>query len=172
MFAFEPDQKSCEEFQRNMKRNQIKNITLIQKALWSDNTELRFIDIKDRGMLMESNSLSRDGETTPVIATTHDNFVNEKSLDRVDFIKMDIEGSEFEVLKGSSNALKQFDVKLAIASYHEVDGKIISEEVEKLLRRYGYAAKTTYPMHLTTYGWKKTKIFKDIYPFPIKDLNR
>jgi hypothetical protein len=68
---------------------------------------------------------------------------------------MDIEGAEIEALKGSINTLKEFDVKLATASYHEVDGKKTSNEVEKLLHKCGYDAKTTYLMHLTTYGCKK-----------------
>jgi hypothetical protein len=77
-------------------------------------------------------------------------------MDRIDFIKMDVEGAEIEALKGSMNTLKEFDVNLAIASYHEVDGKKTSHEVEKLLSEYGYEAKTSFPMHLTTFGFKKS----------------
>jgi FkbM family methyltransferase len=155
VFAFEPDKKNSEEFQRNIDRNKTKNIMIIQKALWSEERELRFIDTGDRGILMESKSIFDEQRTAPVIATSIDDFVKEQYLDCVDFIKMDIEGAEMEVLKGAINTLMEYDVNLAIASYHEVDGKKISGEIENLLRKCGYEAKTTYPMHLTTYGKKK-----------------
>jgi FkbM family methyltransferase len=158
VFAFEPDKKICEELQQNIKRNQIKNIAIIQKGLWSEDTELKFSDTGDGGILAESRFMVSDTKndaTTSLKVTTIDNFVKEHSLDRINFIKMDIEGAEIEALKGSINTLKDSDVKLAIASYHEVDGKKTSHEVEKLLHKCGYDAKTTYSMHFTTYGYKK-----------------
>jgi ABC-type thiamine transport system substrate-binding protein len=47
-----------------------------------------------------------------------DEIVETKKLDRVDFIKMDIEGAEPEALKGAEAVIKQFSPKLAITVYH------------------------------------------------------
>ena len=154
VFAFEPDKKNCEELQQNIKRNQIKNITIIQKGLWSESTKLGLTTKGKDSTTFMINDGTSDGITS-VKVTTIDDFVKENSIGRIDFIKMDIEGAEIEALKGSINTLKEFDVKLAIASYHEVDGKKTSNEVKKILRKCGYDAKTTYPMHLTTYGRKR-----------------
>jgi FkbM family methyltransferase len=54
-----------------------------------------------------------------VSTLTIDDLVKSRKLDRVDFIKLDIEGSELAALKGAAKTLKQFKPKLAISAYHK-----------------------------------------------------
>lgn len=70
-----------------------------------------------------------EGET---VLTTLDAFVRERGLSRVDFIKMDIEGSEIKAIEGSRTVLRQFAPKLAIAVYHEYE---TAERLRELIRR-------------------------------------
>lgn len=49
---------------------------------------------------------------------TIDSLVNEGALPRVDFIKMDVEGSELAALRGGEAALRKWKPKLAISLYH------------------------------------------------------
>ena len=53
--------------------------------------------------------------------TTIDDFVRDNKLDRVDFIKADIEGHERYMLMGARETLKRFAPKLAICTYHLPD---------------------------------------------------
>jgi FkbM family methyltransferase len=53
--------------------------------------------------------------------TTIDHLVAELKLDRVDFIKMDIEGAERRALLGAVSTLKMHKPRLAVAAYHEQD---------------------------------------------------
>lgn len=52
-------------------------------------------------------------------ARTVDAIVSELGLDRVDYLKMDIEGAEIEALKGSALTIGKFRPQLAISIYHE-----------------------------------------------------
>ena len=62
---------------------------------------------------------------------TLDNLVREK----VDFLKMDIEGAEVEALLGSKDVLTRSKARCAICSYHrQYDEKYISY----ILESYGY----------------------------------
>jgi len=51
-------------------------------------------------------------------------ILKELGVRKVDFIKMDIEGAEIQALRGMERTLKENDVRLVIAAYHEVDGKL------------------------------------------------
>jgi hypothetical protein len=77
-------------------------------------------------------------QATLVPVTTIDSLVPALGLSRVDFIKMDIEGSELQALSGASQTLARFTPKLAIASYHKAeDPSRIPKLVEGLNARYG-----------------------------------
>lgn len=50
--------------------------------------------------------------------TTLDTLVAQGAVERVDFIKMDIEGSELRALRGAVETLRRFRPRLAISLYH------------------------------------------------------
>lgn len=89
-----------------------------------------------------------------VPVTTLDAIARDHDLDRLDFVKMDVEGAEIQALKGSQKVLQLYRPFFAIASYHEINGSRTYPIVERFLTEYGYNVKTGYAQHLTTYGWK------------------
>lgn len=56
-----------------------------------------------------------------VKTATLDDYVVHANLTRVDFIKMDIEGSEVQALAGARQTIQHFKPKLAICLYHKWD---------------------------------------------------
>lgn len=48
-----------------------------------------------------------------------DGMLDEGRIDRIDFIKMDIEGSELAALRGAEKTLRRFRPRLAISLYHK-----------------------------------------------------
>jgi FkbM family methyltransferase len=57
----------------------------------------------------------------PMTTDTIDAMVARGALDRVDFIKMDVEGAELEILKGATHTLRTQQPRLALATYHRPD---------------------------------------------------
>lgn len=51
---------------------------------------------------------------------TIDDLLRNNGLERIDFIKMDIEGAELEALKGAETVIRRFRPKLAISIYHRL----------------------------------------------------
>ena len=62
--------------------------------------------------------------TVTVRAITLDEMLDELKLDRVDFIKMDIEGAERHALSGARRTLAARKPRLAICIYHAPDDPV------------------------------------------------
>ena len=73
-----------------------------------------------------------------------DSYVREKRLPRVDFIKLDVEGAELDVLKGAATTIARWKPILILSAYHKWDDfwtlrnfvKSIRADYEFALRHY------------------------------------
>uniref|UniRef100_A0A7V4KEE3 FkbM family methyltransferase n=1 Tax=Fervidobacterium pennivorans TaxID=93466 RepID=A0A7V4KEE3_FERPE len=78
-------------------------------------------------------------KSVKVKTTTIDEFVKENKIERVDFIKIDAEGAEREIIKGARETIKNFKPRMAIAAYHLPDDKeVIPELVLSIRDDYKY----------------------------------
>ncbi|MGE4440334.1 MAG: FkbM family methyltransferase [Desulfomicrobium sp.] len=50
-----------------------------------------------------------------------DDFVEKEQIERINFIKMDIEGSELDALNGAQKTITEHKPKLAISLYHKIE---------------------------------------------------
>ena len=74
-----------------------------------------------------------------------DSYVRENSIPHVDFIQLDVEGAELDILKGAVTTIGRWKPILAISAYHKVDDfwvltdfiKSIRPDYEFALRHYG-----------------------------------
>jgi FkbM family methyltransferase len=91
-------------------------IHVIQKALCGQaQGRLMF---KDTGPGSRPNA---DVGEVEVETETLDHFVSANSLERVSFIKMDIEGSEPDALAGAEQTIRKHRPQLAISIYHDLE---------------------------------------------------
>jgi FkbM family methyltransferase len=67
---------------------------------------------------------------------TLDSFVKEKNLRKIDFIKIDVEGYEIEVLKGGIETIKKFRPILGISLHSPFFEKEIREIFDKEITKY------------------------------------
>lgn len=74
-----------------------------------------------------------------VQVTTLDELVKELKLPRVDYIKMDAEGSDMNILEGAIGVLNKYRPVLSIACYHtDANGTPYVDKVLAYLRELGY----------------------------------
>lgn len=152
VIAFEPGPMIYKRLIDNIELNGLKNVTAINKGLWSKDGLLKCAGDGTAGYSFVSSGSAFGVIEVPVASL--DSELARLGVSSVDFIKVDVEGSELEFIKGAERTLESGDVRVAVASYHIVDGKKSCFELEKMLTLMGYSIHTGHPGHLTTYAEK------------------
>jgi FkbM family methyltransferase len=144
VFSFEFDPKIIEIFNMNLKLNSeiSERIEIIQKVLWENSNHNISVNIESSigASFVEHPSYSSQevNDTSLLIKSISiDEFIKQKKLPKVDFIKLDIEGSELECLKGAKETIKKFKPRIAVCVYHKDDDLInIPTYLKELVPNY------------------------------------
>ena len=141
VIAFECDSVAIDRFKNNLEANpSINNVELIEKAIWVNEGEISFGCQKD-GKLGDSESsvvFAEEGHIVP--CTTLLQTLNDKRIHprNIGFIKMDIEGAEYSIVKTIQNMLSAYKPTLYISLHHHLLQRcLVSEILDILFSIYG-----------------------------------
>jgi FkbM family methyltransferase len=98
-------------------------VSIVEAGAWNSRDTLWFVvdpERPGRSSCMEPNA-EPTNQRLSVAVLPIDTVVQELSLPRVDFIKMDIEGAELKALEGAVGVLRKYKPQLAIAVEHTDD---------------------------------------------------
>lgn len=152
VLMFEPDPANIAVAEKTFAMNgSPANLQVVPAGLWKSEGKLRFgagqeavsavvTDAADHG-----NSIEIDVHSLP-------SLVKQFELKRLDFVKMDIEGAELEVLSRVKDLPTGLRPRYSIASYHLVEGVKTADTIPGLLMASGYRCISGYPQHLTTWA--------------------
>jgi FkbM family methyltransferase len=141
-------------FERLQKRNFGKSVVLNQLAL-SDHTGEAIIHIF--GECAGTNSLYRrqglkdEQKKTEIIrGDTLDAYCKRKDIDQIDLLKMDVEGHELMVLKGSARMLAEGRIKRIQFEYGgaHIDANVFLKDIFGVLNSYGFQLYKIYPREI------------------------
>ena len=110
--AIEPHPENYKALQRNIELNRLKNAIALNLAAWEKDCELRLFIGDCTGH--HSARINRGLGLFKSKARAMDNVLKELSLDRIDWIKIDVEGAECEVLYGLGETLSKQNPKIVI----------------------------------------------------------
>lgn len=148
VFVFEFIQSNIEMMRKQISANpHLENyIDIINKAVWkTSNAELSYIDRGNASRVAESEVYPNAVATLSI-----DDMVIENRIERIDLIKMDIEGAELPALEGAEETIRRYKPKLAICVYHKDDDLIrIPEYIMSLNANY-----QLYFDYYTDVGWE------------------
>lgn len=121
IYCFEPDPVNFEILKENIERNKIMNVILINKAISNKEENKRFF-IRGHGSRIVGKDFRTNtkGALTNTNTTTLSEFLFKNKINHINFIKVDIEGSEIEFVDDYLKNILSQGIKpnLAIASYH------------------------------------------------------
>ncbi len=147
--AYEPEPPIYTTLTQNVQSYKLSNVTTHCKAVWNEETTLLFYT--DSGMGGSIANAYPNQTPTKVQTEILANKLNEK----VDFLKMDIEGAEYEVLK--SCAEKLHNVENIFVEYHSfINKEQHLEDILQILKKAGFR------YHLTQ-SFSYARPFTDTY---------
>ncbi|NQU33321.1 MAG: FkbM family methyltransferase [Bacteroidetes bacterium] len=169
IFSFEPFYNSFLKLQQNT--SLFKNITVINKGLadqvkfskfqsnrWPDTNSI-FKSAPDADAIWASKGGTKGKldtiETIEVEITTVDDFVQTHAIDKIDILKMDVQGAEYLILNGATKSLNSGIIKLIyleIITLPSYEGQIYFDETVRLIRSFGFELFNFYNYSLTDAG--------------------
>jgi FkbM family methyltransferase len=154
VYSFEFLPTNLKVYERNLELNPelASLIEVLQFPLWSSHDVDLYISANGPGTFVGT---TRRAEGDMIVRTmTIDQLLERPDVDRIDFIKMDIEGAELSALQGAEKVLRTFQPRLAITVYHRLsDFWEIPQYIDSL--RLGYRF---YLRHFTTHA-EETVLF-------------
>ena len=143
VFAFEPHPGTFCRAMENLQANNFRNIFFYQLGFGSkpDHVKLYEVNANNPGM----NRVIPGNNDFPFVTITIDaidNFVENRDIKKIDFIKIDVEGFESEVISGAKYTLqKQKPVLfLEVDDNNLRDNNSSAHELIKILLSYGYTS--------------------------------
>lgn len=155
VICYEPDDALARLIEKNLKLNGLeKTVTVVRRGLWNRSGELAF-DTRGNAGNIDFDGERADVLTERVLVASLDEEVERLGLERVDLIKMNIEGAEIEACQGCEKLVQKFSPHFAVASNHTRDGEQTVKKVEPVLAGFGLKTLVDYPEHLSVYAWKE-----------------
>ncbi|WP_297985978.1 FkbM family methyltransferase [uncultured Chryseobacterium sp.] len=115
VFAFEAFPANFDKLQHHLKLNNFMNVTAENLAISSERCFLEiYYDKQFNNSGMASAYLKNTSLKQEVQATSLDEYVQEKKISAIHFIKIDIEGGEYNAVVGMQNVLKRFKPTLLV----------------------------------------------------------
>jgi FkbM family methyltransferase len=118
IYAFEPVKSTFQQLLSNIQ--ELQNVVPIKKGLFKENCELKInlFSSNEHSSIYEIEGLPQGSDQKQTIELVRgDDFISDHNIASVDFLKLDVEGAEYDALLGFKNAIKQGKIKAVQFEY-------------------------------------------------------
>jgi FkbM family methyltransferase len=134
VLSFEPHPDNYRILAKNINENQLRHVTSVNQAVGgSRGLRTLGLDATDQGS--HSLVIGSFDRAVEVECCTLEEVFQKFSLTKIDYLKMDCEGAEYEVLENAVSRLQQIG-RISMETHTTSDRK--PEDLEKLLRKHGF----------------------------------
>ena len=135
--AIEAINDNFELLKKNVEANSLENVSIIPKGAWSSTCTLRFYRHNRQEASAIPTVVTSQNEIS-VPCDTVDNILKSLDINKLDFVRIQVNGAEKEVLNGMTEILKHFP-KLLIAANYKINRQKSWMEIERFLKCKGYS---------------------------------
>lgn len=160
IFSFEPIPATYQELEKNT--NHLSGITCYNLALSNESEKIEMNYFKGNSLfssVYKHPSLSNEYETFLVDTVSGGEFCQNNLITSIDFLKLDVEGSEFKILQGFLPMLEEKRIRLIQFEYGEfsIESKILLKDFYDFFERLGYSVGKIYPKFVDFSPYTVTK---------------
>lgn len=140
VICFEPFPKNYAALKKNISLNSKSNIISENIALGDKKDELSlYYQPNEKNLGIVSANFMENSKTIEVDVMSLDEYVNENGIDKIDFIKIDVEGFENQVIVGMKKTLELFSPMILIEIFDEGSINSNHHNAHDYLTRIGYS---------------------------------
>ena len=132
LWSYEPNQQNYALLEKNIKANHLKNVTLNRLAVGNS---VGYREFYINEFNPNESSLFSDGKKTRVSCTSLATILKTVKSKRIDLLKLDCEGCEYEVL---SQFPQTWDIQNVLMEYHDLDKNRNRIFILKRMKELGY----------------------------------
>jgi FkbM family methyltransferase len=115
IYSFEPSPTVSNVTQKSFLHNKFKNIKLFKKAIGNINGHVDIYDGKASSNMLEFD----DSKKIRVEITSLDQFIIIEKVEKVDLIKIDVDGFEYEILQGAKKIIQKYKPILIVETNND-----------------------------------------------------
>ncbi len=120
IFGFEPLPQALAQSPHQQALAVESSVEILPFGLWSSATRLSFSNRGSASRVVDQpHHGESDGALLYIETISIDQFARERGIDKVDLIKLDVEGAELEALRGAVETIKDHRPQLAVCLYHK-----------------------------------------------------
>ena len=121
VISIEPLKQAVSWLEKNLTLNCFSNYEILEKAIGKNKgimTLYQKSESSQHGMLDPDISEKKLVNTGEIIVDTIDDIISSRNITKVEMLKIDVEGFEYEVLCGCKNSFKENKIKKIICEIH------------------------------------------------------
>lgn len=136
VFAIDPDSDCVKIIEKNQLLNKFKNLITLEVAMGEKDGHVEFYQSFDGSRHSTTWIPPHEAKTIKVNQLTLDTLMKKYDLKKIDWLKIDAEGAEYDIFVGGKEALKNTNNILLEIHTKELEKKCISE-----LKEFGFQMK-------------------------------
>jgi FkbM family methyltransferase len=141
VIAIEPSPLNFQQLQKNIKNENTTNVELHQVAGGDYNGTIKFYLNPHSNLsriITDDSDLPKEGQIIEVPIITLDSFLEKNQIKKLDFIRMDVEGYEYNILQGMKNSIKKFKPMIQLEVHTSLLGEKKTKDLLEWLKIENY----------------------------------
>lgn len=150
VIAIEPSPLSFSYLKKNLRSNGFNDLETFKFALSSSSKEVPFLMTVNSNWskIVDGDDCFFEGVIVKVPARSLDSFMAQHHFEKLDFLRMDVEGHEVEIFNGGRRTIERFRPTLLIEVHEDMIGLKNTVSFLQNLKSFGYNARYFIPREL------------------------